>query len=110
MFAGDGATLTPPASRCGTAPSATSPNTSDPDTIRWRRVARHIRRAFDLSSDTAVEDDVYDGDATVHLGDATCLARVRLTGHFDPIDGHYHWQGTVFGRYPEPTNFPSRPP
>lgn len=22
--------------------------------------------------------------------------RVRLTGHLDPIDGRYHWQGTVF--------------
>ena len=21
---------------------------------------------------------------------------MRLTGRIDPIDGHYHWQGTVF--------------
>jgi hypothetical protein len=36
--------------------------------------------------------DVYDGSATVN-GRAV---RVRLTGHLDPIDGKYHWQGTVF--------------
>ena len=28
-------------------------------------------------------------------------AHVRLTGHLDPIDGHYHWQGTVFGQLPD---------
>ena len=27
--------------------------------------------------------------------------RVRLTGHLDPIDGQYHWQGTVFGPLPD---------
>lgn len=37
-------------------------------------------------------DDVYDGPATVN-GRAV---RVRLAGHLDPIDGKYHWQGTVF--------------
>ncbi|HEY6857351.1 MAG TPA: DUF4873 domain-containing protein, partial [Mycobacterium sp.] len=26
--------------------------------------------------------------------------RVRLTGHIDPIDGQYHWQGTVFDQLP----------
>jgi hypothetical protein len=26
--------------------------------------------------------------------------RVRLIGHVDPIDGQYHWQGTVFGQLP----------
>ena len=74
--------------------------------IRWRRVARHIRRAFDISSDTAVEDDVYDGDATVHIDDASCLAHVRLTGHFEPIDGHYHWQGTILGQLPGTDKLP----
>ena len=63
--------------------------------IQWRRVAKHIRRAFDLSSLVAVEDDLYDGRATVHIGDDGRDARVRLTGHFDPIDGQYHWQGTI---------------
>ena len=37
-------------------------------------------------------DDVYDGPATVNGQ----TVRVRLTGHLEPIDGRYHWQGTVF--------------
>ena len=63
--------------------------------IQWRRVAKHIRSAFDLSSHIAVQDDLYDGRATVHLGDDGHDVRVRLAGHFDPIDGQYHWQGTI---------------
>jgi hypothetical protein len=74
--------------------------------IRWRRVATHIRSAFDMSSDIAVEDDVYDGDATVHIGDARCVARVRLTGHFEPIDGQYHWQGTILEQLPGTEKLP----
>jgi hypothetical protein len=76
--------------------------------IQWRRVAKHIRSSFDLSSDIAVQDDVYDGRATVHIGDYGCDARVRLAGHFDPLDGQYHWQGTILeqlsrtGRLPQP--------
>jgi hypothetical protein len=27
---------------------------------------------------------------------------VRLAGHLDPIDGQYHWQGTVFGSSSQP--------
>ena len=61
---------------------------------------------FDISSDTAVEDDVYDGDATVHIDDASRLAHVRLTGHFEPIDGHYHWQGTILGQLPGTDKLP----
>jgi Domain of unknown function (DUF4873) len=74
--------------------------------IRWQRVARYIRRAFDLSSDIAVKDDVYDGDATVHIGDTRCVAHVRLTGHFEPIDGQYHWQGTILERLPGTEKLP----
>lgn len=63
--------------------------------IQWRRVAKHIRSAFDLSSHIAVHDDLYDGRATVHIGADGRDVRVRLAGHVDPIDGQYHWQGTV---------------
>jgi len=66
----------------------------------WRRVAKYIRSSFDLSSHIAVEDDVYDGRATVHIGDDDRHARVRLTGHLDPLDGQYHWQGTILERLP----------
>jgi hypothetical protein len=50
---------------------------------------------------TASEDGVYDGPATVHIGDETHAVRVRLTGRLDPIDGRYHWQGTVLEGLPE---------
>jgi hypothetical protein len=69
--------------------------------IDWRRVRRKIRSAFDLSSRVTIEDEVYDGPAAVHIGDDIHDVRVRLTGRLDPIDGHYHWQGTVFDTLPD---------
>jgi hypothetical protein len=74
--------------------------------IQWRRVAKHIRSAFDLSSHIAVQDDLYDGRATVHVGDDGRDARVRLAGHVDPIDGEYHWQGTILEPLPEADKLP----
>jgi hypothetical protein len=74
--------------------------------IHWRRVAKYIRSSFDLSSHVAVEDDVYDGRATVHIGDDGCDVRVRVTGHFDPLDGQYHWQGTILEPLPGTDKLP----
>ena len=62
-----------------------------------------VSRAFDLSSSAHRDDQTYDGAATLTIAGAQHPVRVRLTGHLDPIDGHYHWQGTVF-------SFPSQPP
>ena len=63
--------------------------------------------AFELSSPD-VDHQVYDGPATLTVGDGDHTVRVRLTGHLDPIDGKYHWQGMVFGAAAEfPTG--SRP-
>jgi cation diffusion facilitator CzcD-associated flavoprotein CzcO len=46
----------------------------------------------------AGEDNAtYDGDATLEIAGTGHPVRVRLTGQLNPIDGHYHWQGTVFG-------------
>ncbi|ORW04230.1 monooxygenase [Mycobacterium lacus] len=56
--------------------------------------------AFDLSSGAA-DDDVYDGAATLELAGTRHPVRVRLTGHLDPIDGNYHWQGTIFDPLPQ---------
>ncbi len=67
----------------------------------WRRMGKRIRSAFDLSSGIGVEDEVYDGPATVTIGGDDHAVRVRLTGHIDPIDGRYHWQGTVFEALPD---------
>jgi cation diffusion facilitator CzcD-associated flavoprotein CzcO len=55
--------------------------------------------AFDLTSLSAEYDEdheTYDGAATLTVGGAQREVRVRLTGHLDPLDGRYHWQGTVF--------------
>jgi cation diffusion facilitator CzcD-associated flavoprotein CzcO len=56
---------------------------------------RPVTSAFDLSS-SSVHDDVYAGPATLTLADTSQQVRVRLAGHVDPIDGQYHWQGTIF--------------
>ena len=56
-----------------------------------------VTSAFDLSASTPAGDDTYDGAATLEIAGTRHPVRVRLTGHLDPIDGHYHWQGTVFG-------------
>jgi hypothetical protein len=69
--------------------------------INWRRMRQKIRSAFDLSSHTGVDDEVYDGKAIISIGGDGHDARVRLTGHVDPIDGRYHWQGMVFADLPE---------
>jgi hypothetical protein len=53
--------------------------------------------AFDLSSGAREDDETYDGAATLTIAGIEHPVRVRLAGHLDPIDGHYHWQGTVFG-------------
>jgi hypothetical protein len=66
----------------------------------WRRMRDPVPSAFDLSGHTAVEEEVYDGPATIRIGDDDHAVRVRLTGHLEPIDGRYHWQGTVFEAAP----------
>ena len=43
-------------------------------------------------AEIAEPEDLYDGPATIDGRDV----RVRLAGHLDPIDGQYHWRGTVF--------------
>jgi hypothetical protein len=66
------------------------------DASYWQRMAKAAPTAFDLSSDIAVVDEVYDGVATIRIGDGESPVRVRLSGRLEPIDGRYHWQGTVF--------------
>lgn len=61
--------------------------------------ARGPVSAFDLTSLSAEDDEdheTYDGAATLTVAGAQREVRVRLTGHLDPLDGRYHWQGTVF--------------
>lgn len=65
--------------------------------VHLRRFSpRPPARAFDLSPSAGTDDRAYDGAATLMIADACRQVRVRLTGHLDPLDGKYHWQGTVF--------------
>jgi hypothetical protein len=66
--------------------------------LHMRRPSRRLTAsAFDLSSSSgAVHDDTYAGPATLTSADVRQQVRVLLSGHVDPIDGQYHWQGTVF--------------
>ena len=63
-----------------------------------------VARAFDTFGPPSIargEKETYDGDATLNIAGTGHPVRVRLAGHLDPIDGHYHWQGTVFGSLPD---------
>ncbi|MDO3638692.1 DUF4873 domain-containing protein [Mycolicibacterium arseniciresistens] len=71
------------------------------EVIPWRRLARKIPSAFHMSSSPTLDDEVFDGPVVVHIGDDAFERRARLAGHLDPIDGRYHWQGTLFGELPE---------
>ncbi len=53
-----------------------------------------VASAFDLSS-SGTHDESYDGPATLTVADTSQQVQVRLAGHINPIDGQYHWQGTI---------------
>lgn len=55
-----------------------------------------VASAFELSATAPAGDNTYSGAATLEIGGARHPVQVRLTGHLDPLDGRYHWQGTVF--------------
>ena len=59
-------------------------------------------KAFDLSSGAVADDETYDGVATLTIAGTCHPVRVRLAGHLDPIDGHFHWQGMVFSSPSQP--------
>lgn len=66
----------------------------------WRTVGAKIPSAFEVLSPTEEDDDVYDGPATVTIDGHDHASRVRLAGRLEPIDGRYHWRGTVFADLP----------
>src|SRR5262249_6514921 len=39
--------------------------------------------------------DGYEGTAVVEVGGSRFDVQVRLRGHFQPIDGRYHWYGRI---------------
>ena len=40
-------------------------------------------------------DDGYHGPVTVRVGDVEVSTEATLTGHFEPVDGRYHWYGRL---------------
>ena len=42
-----------------------------------------------------VEVEGYTGAATLVVGGAEFAVEVDLRGHFQPIDGYYHWYGRI---------------
>ena len=65
--------------------------------VYLRRPLPHpVPRAFELSPSAGLHDETYDGPATLTIADACRQVHVRLTGHVYPVDGRYHWRGTVF--------------
>jgi hypothetical protein len=70
----------------------------------WRRTnfLPQARTAVGAQSDVdAAAYTSYDGPASLRVADDDHSVRVRLTGRLDPIDGKYHWRGTVFGELPD---------
>lgn len=61
---------------------------------------RRLPAGFDLWSASNGREQTYDGAATLTIAKTELTVRVRLTGFVDPLDGQYHWQGTVFGPLP----------
>jgi uncharacterized protein DUF4873 len=41
------------------------------------------------------DTDGYEGTAVVKIGRSRFDVHVRLRGHFQPIDGRYHWYGRI---------------
>ncbi|MBY0440748.1 MAG: DUF4873 domain-containing protein [Mycobacteriaceae bacterium] len=70
--------------------------------------ALKLESAFDLVSPASMPDEIYDGPATLTVADHHHPVRVRLSGHIDPIDGQYHWQGTIFDSLTDETVKQSR--
>ncbi|NMD54288.1 MULTISPECIES: DUF4873 domain-containing protein [Tsukamurella] len=71
-----------------------------PVTARWihkgrRAPSRPDRDAIDLSNDHVRDEGVFAGEAVLRAGDFEAVSPVRLAGHLEPLDGNYHWYGTV---------------
>lgn len=46
-------------------------------------------------ADDGVTEEVYDGFAILDAGGGDRRVHVRLAGHLVPIDGRFHWRGTI---------------
>lgn len=86
---------------------ATSVRVRTPLENEWRSVGsgrlrrkrlRHFRPDdFTWIGVPAIDDDVFDGEAVLRTDADEIVARIRIAGALDPLDGRYHWAGTAFG-------------
>jgi P-aminobenzoate N-oxygenase AurF/Domain of unknown function (DUF4873) len=70
----------------------------------WRRtgfLAQDAAPAAPRPFDDDAATEVFDGPAGLRVAGDDHAVRVRLIGRLDPIDGKYHWRGTVFGALPD---------
>jgi para-aminobenzoate N-oxygenase AurF/uncharacterized protein DUF4873 len=70
----------------------------------WRRTNFLPRKANTADAASAVVAgpvDLYDGPANLRVADDDHAVRARLMGRLDPVDGKYHWRGTVFATLPD---------
>ncbi|MGF7121479.1 DUF4873 domain-containing protein [Rhodococcus sp. BE178] len=63
----------------------------------WLRMRRPGVDDFDLSSAEDRDEEDYRGPAVLEGAGLRLAVEVHLTGHLDPLDGHYHWYGQVAG-------------
>lgn len=65
---------------------------------RLRALRRPDSNAFELSNlDEREHDTEFSGSAVLSAGDRSECVQVHLNGHFEPLDGVYHWYGRVVG-------------
>jgi hypothetical protein len=41
------------------------------------------------------DEDGYTGEATLRVAQSSLTVQTELRGHFQPIDGYYHWYGRI---------------
>ncbi|WP_156042432.1 DUF4873 domain-containing protein [Rhodococcus sp. UNC363MFTsu5.1] len=73
-----------------------------PTRSRWRSRPRALRgperSAFELgNADEREDDDAYAGAAVLTADEVALTVQVHLNGHFEPLDGNYHWYGRIAG-------------
>ena len=52
-------------------------------------------RVVTAEGSDALAEDGYSGSARLSIGDVRIDVQVELRGHFEPIDGRYHWYGRI---------------
>ncbi|MXP21519.1 DUF4873 domain-containing protein [Gordonia sp. HNM0687] len=64
---------------------------------RRSRLRRFRPDDYDWIGSESIDDEIVDAAAVLSADGDELVARFRVLGHFEPLDGRYHWAGTVFG-------------